>query len=252
MIAWVAGIAAAVIGTASGVVFTGWFNSLGPAAFDGLGGSPPVTVAYVMLQNDGLDLALREPVTAFQDRAILLGRPDAAQRAAFLERYRAAGIGRMQITVVLEGNRAGLRIADVRPRVLSSAPPSDAALLTPSSAGEAPAIEVVADLDRPVPRLTTKKDPRVPYFSTRQIDLVRGERATLSITAATTKGFYEFEFVATVVSDGHAEELRITAPGGRPFRLTARSRAYRAVYRTSPADGWEPPAVCRRAEGNAC
>lgn len=244
VLVWVSGIVAAVIVTASGVVFTGWFNSLGSAVFDEIGNTPPVTVAHVMTQNELLELALREPVTAPQDRAILLGRPNETQREAFLDRYQAAGVEQMWIAIVLQGNRAGLRITDVRPRVLRRAPLHDGALLKPKSAGEAPAIQLISDLDRADRRPTTPKDRRTPYFSAKQIDLVRGEQTTLSITMTADKAFYEFDFVATIVSDGRAVQMTIKRPDGRPFRLTGRAKKYGAIYRDAPSGAWESPAIC--------
>ncbi|MBT2229141.1 hypothetical protein [Nonomuraea sp. NEAU-A123] len=238
VLAWVAGIVGAVIVAAVGAVFTGWFGSLGPGAFDEISREAPVTAAYVKTITDGPDLALREPVTAAQDRAILLGRPDAAQHEAFLERYRAAPVGETRVIVVLNGNRAGLRIADIRPRIVTREPVPDGALLSPAHAGEQGTIEVAADLDRPTPRFTSVKDRDTPYFETKQIDLVRDERVTFIMTLTACKAYYEFELVATVISNGRAEQVVIRSPGGLPFRLTGPARAYRTVYDESSMGGW--------------
>ncbi|MFD1538230.1 hypothetical protein [Nonomuraea guangzhouensis] len=238
VLAWVAGIVGAVIVAAAGAVFTGWFGSLGPGAFDEISREAPVTAAYVKITTDNVDLALREPVTAAQDRAILLGRPDEAQHEAFLERYRAAQVGATKVMVVLNGNRAGLRIADIRPRILTREPLPDGALLSPASAGEQGTIEVAADLDRAKPRFTSVKDRDTPYFETKQIDLVRDERVTFIMTLTACKAYYEFELVATVISNGRAEQVVVRRPGGLPFRLTGPARAYRTVYDESPMGGW--------------
>ncbi|NJP88793.1 hypothetical protein HCN51_04870 [Nonomuraea sp. FMUSA5-5] len=234
---------------AGGVVFSGWFTSLGTGVFDGLGSREPLTVAYVSIGDDGPDLALRERVTAPHDRAILLGRPDAAQEESFMERYRAARVGSMVVVAVLSGNRAGLRIADVRPRVLKREPVSDGALLRVTHAGEAGTIEVAADLDERVPRFVPVKGRKTPYFQVKQIDLVRDERVTLAMTLTACEAFYEFEFVATVVSGGRTEQVVIRRPGGLPFRLTGPARKYRSVYGENPLGGWRPtspPAPAKR------
>jgi len=238
VLAWVAGIVGAVIVAAAGAVFTGWFGSLGPGAFDEISRTAPLTAPLVLIANDGPSLALREPVTVAQDRAVLLGRPDSAQHEAFLERYRAAQVGGMTVMVVLNGNHASLRIADLRPHILTRGPVSDGALLNPASAGEQGTIEVAADLDRPAPRFTSVKDRDTPYFETKQIDLVRDERVTFIMTLTACKAYYEFELVATVVSNGRAEQVVIRRPGGLPFRLTGPARAYRSAYDQSSIGGW--------------
>lgn len=251
VLTWVAGIVSAVIITVVGAVFTAWFSSLGPATFDAVSDGLPVKIASVAVEGDPLDLALREPVTTQKDRAILLGQPDDAQREAFLERYRAAPVERMEVVVVLEGNRAGLRITDIRPDILHRGPVSDGALLSQATAGEVPAIEVVADLDKRDPRVTTAKNPRTAYFSAKQIDLVRGERTTIHFTVIAHKAYYEFRLVATVVSDGRAERVTITLPGGRPFRVSGKAKEYHTVYDESPMGGWKLPEFCGE-QGAAC
>ncbi|UBU08959.1 hypothetical protein [Nonomuraea gerenzanensis] len=240
LVMWVAGIVSAVLAAAAGVVFTGWFNTLGPGVFDEVVSKEPLTVAYVSISDEGPSIALRDPVTSPQDRAILLGRADAMEEAAFLERHRAAQVGRMVVVAVLSGNRARLRIADVRPRVLEREPVSDSALLNPASAGEEGTIEIAADLDRPVPLFVPLKGRKTPYFQTKQIDLVRDEQVTLAMTLTACEAYYEFEFVATVVSDGRAEEVVIRRPGGLPFRLTGPAREYGVSYDEHPMGGWRP------------
>lgn len=243
LLTWVAGILSAVIAAVVGVVFTGWFGSLGPGAFDELSGvAAPFTVAYVSIRDDP-DLALREPVATARDRAILLGIPEEGERAEFMERHHAAPVGNVTAIAVLNGNRSSLRIADLRPRILSRGPVSAGALLRPAGAGEAGTIEIRADLDRKAPRFMPVEgnDKDTPYFESQQIDLARDERATLIMTFTARKAYYEFDIVATVVTGDGTEEVVIRGPGDRPFRVTGPAPDYRAEYSESPQGGWAIP-----------
>lgn len=237
VLAWVAGIAGAVIVAAVGVMFTTWFNEHGSDAIDRIGGAPAMKVPHVEVHYGSKDLALRETVTDPRDRAVLLGSADLGHDA-LLERHHAAPVGQMDVTVVLEGNRSSLRVADIKPRVLTRKPVSDGAYLIAVTAGEADTIEIAADLDRPDPHFTTGDKQRTSYFSTKQIDLKQDERVTLSLSITGRKAYYEFDLVATVVTEGRAEQMVIKTPGGAPFRLTGRAADYRSFYIASPNGGW--------------
>ena len=238
--AWVAGIAGAVLIAAIGVVFTTWFTSRGTDAIDRISGAPPVTIGHVAIHYDERDIVLREPVTDPEERGILLGRAAADERAALLNRHHGSVTDWMNATVVLVGNRDGLRIVDLKPRILVREPRSDGAFLQANTAGVTDTVELLADLDRPVPRFTTSEDLDVSYFSKKQIDLKRDERITLSISIKGKKAYYEFDLLATVLADDRAEQVVINGPDGTPFRLTGEADAFRSVYTEAPLGGWTP------------
>ncbi|MGW5263424.1 hypothetical protein ACWEQG_20825 [Microbispora sp. NPDC004025] len=232
-----AGIVGAVIVAAAGVMFTAWFNEHGSDAIDRIGGAAAVKVPHVEVHYSSQDLALRETVTDPRDRAVLLGSTD-LRHGALLERHHAALVGQMDVTVVLEGNRSSLRVADIKPRVLTRQPVSDGAYLIAVTAGETDTIEMAADLDRLDPYFTTGDKQRTSYFLAKQIDLKQDERVTLSLSITGRKAYYEFDLVATVVTEGRAEQMVIRAPGGVPFRLTGPAADYRSFYIASPNGGW--------------
>ncbi|MER6514069.1 hypothetical protein ABT158_45145 [Nonomuraea sp. NPDC001636] len=240
--AWTAGVASATLIAAIGVVFTAWYTASGPDTIDRVRGGPPLTVGHVAVDYDERPLVLREPVTTPADRAILLGRAaDPADVTAMLARHHVATIGDMTATVVLVGNRSSLRIIDIKPRVLTRAPPAQGAYLNPGSAGQTGTVELFADLDRRPVRFVTKKELRTPYFRTKQIDLKRDERVTLSLSIVGKTAYYEFDLVATVLTADKSEEIVIHGPGGVPFRLTGRASSYRTAYRaTGYGGGWVP------------
>lgn len=213
---WVAGIVGAVLVAAIGVVFTAWFGSRGTDVIDRVSGAPPVTIGHVAVDADERDIALREPVTDPEERRILLGaRATEDEQQALLTRHQAAVIDWMNITVVLVGNRSSMRIVDLRPRIIARKSVSDGAYLkAPSGSGEVGTVELRADLDKATPRFVTAKDPGVRYFSTKQIDLKRDERVTLSMTISGTEAYYEFDLLATVLAEERAEQLVINGPGG--------------------------------------
>ncbi|WP_433431196.1 hypothetical protein [Nonomuraea sp. CA-141351] len=236
-----AGVVSAVLVAAIGVVFTAWFNSRGTDAIDQIRGAPPVTIGHVAVDTDERDIALREPVTDPEGRRILLGAHSAdEERQALLTRHQAAAIDRMNITVVLVGNRKSLRIVDLKPRIVARRSVSDGAYLEAARGGETGTVELRADLDKAAPRFMTAKDPGVRYFSTKQIDLKRGERVTLSMTISGTAAYYEFDLLATVLAEERTEQLVINGPGGGPFRLTGGGESYRSFYTTSSLGGWAP------------
>ncbi|MFI7440621.1 hypothetical protein [Nonomuraea indica] len=237
---WIAGVLSAVLVAAVGVVFTNWFTSRGTDAIDRISGTPPVTIGHVAVDEEERNIVLREPVTEPKERGILLGRATAEERAALLNRHHASLTDRMNVTVVLVGNRTSLRIIDIKPRVLVRKARSDGAFLQKGTAGEADTVELGADLDQQAPRFTTSDDPDVRYFSKKQIDLKRDERVTLSLEIRGRKAYYEFDLLATALAGDRTEQIVINGPGGSPFRLTGEATSFRSVYTEAPGGAWAP------------
>lgn len=239
LLAWLAGIASAVILAAFGVVFTGWYNANGSDTVARARGAAPITVGHMAVDYSERDTVLREPVTDPEDRAVMLAVHAGKQRDAMLARHQMALIDSMDVTVVLTGNRSSLRIVDIEPRVLARMPVSEGArLIAITGSGETGTVEMAADLDRPVPRFTTDKD--TAYFRKKQIDLKRDERITLSLSFTGKKAYYEFDLLVTVLADDRTEKVVITGPDGGRFRLSGEAARYRAYYRQAPQGGWQP------------
>lgn len=237
---WLAGIAAAVIVAAVGVVFTAWFDASGSDTVDDLSGEPPIKVGHVAVEYAAQDTALREAVTDPADRAALLGGASGSRRDAVMAGHDWAPLETADLTVVLVGNRSSLRVVDIQPRVLARKPVSNGALFVYNPGGEESAVELSADLDRPAPRFTAPDDPGTPYFRKKQIDLKRGERVTLSMTVTGRAAYYAFDLLVTVLAGDRTEQMTVQGPGGTPFRVTGTAGAYRAYYTTSPLGGWQP------------
>jgi hypothetical protein len=235
------GFIAALVIMLIGVVFTAWYTARGPDMIDRLTGTPPITIGHVSTDLESQDIALREPVTDPAGRRALLGAhrpPDEWQ--ALLTRHKAAAVGQITVTVVLTGNRSSLRIVEIKPRIKVREPLSDGAFLAVSTEGVTETVAVKANLDETSPRFVTADNPRVRYFSAKQIDLKEDERVTLEMTISAKKAYYEFDLVATVLADEHSEQVVITAPGGSPFQVTGEAETYRSLYTRAQRDAWAP------------
>ncbi|MEU7833447.1 MULTISPECIES: hypothetical protein [unclassified Nonomuraea] len=238
LLAWLAGIASAVVLAAFGVVFTEWYNAHGSDTVEQVRGTAPITVGQVAVDYSERDTVLREPVTDPEDRAVMLAAHADKQRETMLARHRMAPIGGMNVTVALTGNRSSLRIVNIEPQVLTRMPVSEGARLIVIKGGEAGTVEMAADLDRPTPRFTSGGE--TPYFRKKQIDLKRDEPVTLSLSFSGKKAYYEFDLRVTVLADGRTEEVVIKGPDGGPFRLSGEAARYRTYYRQAPQGGWQP------------
>ncbi|MEU8203622.1 hypothetical protein [Streptosporangium sp. NPDC049046] len=245
LLAWLAGIAGAVILAAFGVVFTEWYNAHGSDTVEQVRGAAPIIVGHVAVDYSERDTVLREPVTTPEDRTLMLAAHADKQREAMLARHRMALIDSMNVTVALTGNRSSLRIVDIEPRVLARRPVSEGArLIAITGGGEVSTVEMAADLDRPAPRFTTGGD--TPYFRKKQIDLKRDEPVTLSLSFTGKKAYYEFDLRVTVLADGRTEEVVVKGPDGGPFRLTGEADRYRSHYRQASQGGWQPVSCGKR------
>lgn len=237
--AWLAGIVSAVILAAFGVVFNEWYNAHGSDTVERVRGTAAITVGHVAVDYSERDTVLREPVSDPEDRAVMLAAHADGRREAVLTRHRMSLIDRMDVTVALTGDRSSLRIVDIEPRILARLPVSEGArLIAVKAGGEVGAVEMSADLDRPVPRFTVGGG--AAYFRKKQIDLKRGEPVTLSLSFTGRKAYYEFDLRVTVLADGRTEEVVVKGPDGGPFRLSGEAGRYRSYYRESSLGGWRP------------
>lgn len=173
--------------------------------------------------------ALADPITSAADKVTLLsGTASPAQVTALLARHGGVNVGRLVLTLILEGRRGSLRIVNIQPQVRSVKPPA-AAMLQYASAGSVDITQVTADLDSPVPQLDEGSQP---YFNSKEIDLVRGERQTFRVTFEAATGSFEFNLLVTYVTGGKQYEQTIPGPARGYFLLSGldAERQYGTVY----------------------
>jgi hypothetical protein len=222
---WAAGIVSGILIIAGGT----WFLAFGRSVADNSGAALAAIVDVAPLS--ARCSALTDPITSATDRVTFLsGTASVAQVMALIARHGGVNVGRMDVTLILEGRRSSLRIVDIQPQVLPSKNAPTAALLQYESAGSVPVIPVTANLNQPFPVLETKSGP---YFNTEEIDLVRGERETFRISFRATTGYYEFNLLVTYTTGGKQYEQTIPGPTDGVFRLAgaaANSHDYGTVY----------------------
>jgi hypothetical protein len=222
---WVAGIVSGIL-IAAGAT---WFLAFGRSVADNSG--PPFAAIVDVAPLSARCSALTAPITSAADRVTFLsGTASVAQVMALIARHGGVNVGRMDVTLILEGRRSSLRIVDIQPQVLPPKSPPTAALLQYESAGSVPVIPVTANLNQPFPVLETKSGP---YFNTEEVDLVHGERETFRISFRATTGYYEFNLLVTYVTGGKQYQQTIPGPTDGVFRLAgaaADSHDYGTVY----------------------
>jgi hypothetical protein len=220
---WVAGVVSGILVVAGGAWLLGFARSVsdnsGPAivAIGDIG--PLSTRCY----------ALADPVTSAADKVTLLsGTASPAQVTALIARHGGVNVGRLVLTLILEGHRDSLRIVNIQPQVRVVKPPT-AALLQYASAGSVDITEVSANLDSPFPQL---EENAQPYFNSKEIDLVRGERQTFRVTFEATTGSFKFNLLVTYVTGDQQHEQTIPGPAHGYFLLSGldAEQQYGTVY----------------------
>ncbi|MFF0771239.1 hypothetical protein ACFYUK_20295 [Nonomuraea wenchangensis] len=236
-----------MISTVAAGVLLAWTPTGGHDLVDSLRKADPLRVLSVKESLDG-DVALGRPIVHADDRAALLTQPESFSR--LVTKYQGAPVGRLDLTIVAEGGRSRVRVVDIRPRVARRLPVLTGSYFRPTSAGEAGVISMKSDLDRPDSRFRLSGKSDRLYFSTKQIELARGEQVTLLLTFEAKKAFYEFDLVATLIADGREYQQVIERKSGGKFRVTGAAKDYRRYHQTYEGDGfsWSPmsrPVKCR-------
>ncbi|MEV0901006.1 hypothetical protein [Actinoplanes sp. NPDC049802] len=250
--AWLAGVAAATLVA----VLTAWVPQHGRDTLAAWTGAPALRIMPVRTSAD--DYALPGEVTEAADRAVLLDSSASSSKLPdLLRRHAAAAVGQIKVRLVLEGDRNSLRVTDLKVRIRKVTGVLSGTYLGVVNAGEDDSIQMSATLDAADPVLRLPDAPHDPYFSRKQIDLARGERETLDITLTANRNTYEFDFVATVVSDGESYEQVIDG-AGQLLRVTGKLPDYHRYGTVLVADVGEgyrsadTPTLCSffdRSEG---
>lgn len=195
--------------------------------------------------NDGARLVIPSRKAS---RALL----HATRCQSLLSAARAEGavhISPLRLRLVLEGNTIkGVTITGIEARVMDRSRPLRGALTTCPGGAEVTVPQISFNLDSsdPVARVTGS---RTPYFANHDIDLAKGERQGLTITATTRRYDVRWKLVLDAVVQGQRREITFGL-GARPFRVTAGrcdTRAYSPYFNLDIDHG-----MLTQAHGSGC
>jgi hypothetical protein len=222
--AWGAGVLAAALAAALGT----WLTGLGNTVANSLNRGPALSAIADILSGP-YSYALAEPVTSENDRVTLLsGTASDSALVSLISRHGGAPVRRLDVTLVLQGHRDGLRVIDIVPQETNQPEPSPtAAFLAPPSAGTFANIQVSVDMDQPFPVLQSAGSP---YFSRDEIQLANGESTTFQITFTATTGFHVFSLVVTYITDGKQERFTVPGPFDGLFKIAGIATDYRNYH----------------------
>jgi hypothetical protein len=225
--AWGAGVLAVALAGALGT----WLTGLGHNVADNLSRGPSLS-AFVDILPGPYDYVLADPVTSTADRVTLLsGTASNGALMSLIARHHGAPVHYLDVTLVLQGHRDGVRVVDIVPQVVTNpGPPPTGAFLAFPSEGTLPNIQVSADMDRSYPLL---QSGGAPYFNANEIQLANGESTTFQIAFTATTGFHEFTLMVTYISDGSQEQLAVPGPLDGLFKIAGTAPSYldyRIVY----------------------
>lgn len=191
-----------------------------------------ITTAYAEEVRVGENVAFRRPLPLGPGQTLLPPGSRDKDVLDLLRREKAARTRGMTVTVVLRSTRREtIRILDVRPRILETAPSWSGACMHFPAQGDAPVYKVAADLDDLRPGKGRKGG-----FLQKNLDLVEGERATVEISATAAKRYYRWDVQVDYLY-GDSPDVRhvyVRDPAGEEFRLTGEAKRYRESYSTPP------------------
>ncbi|MGW4956317.1 hypothetical protein ACWEPL_03710 [Nonomuraea sp. NPDC004186] len=217
-------IAAGVVLVLCGVV-AGMWPTLVDAARD-LTGAPALagTVTSRLYVTESVATRDRLPPV---DHALLMRGPSFKQLVEMLSRNHAARVGKMNVVIVLQGQRSEpIRIIDVRPRVLRSGPVPTGTCLTIPAQGEGTEYKIDVNLDLQAPEGGGSR------YLPKSIDLADGERVTVDFTVRAEHRWYEWDIEVVYVykADGQPTSAFFGEADGQPFRVTGEAKKYAVVY----------------------
>jgi hypothetical protein len=161
-------------------------------------------------------------------RRILQEASEPMRGPSVVPSLRAAGginLETLTIQLVLEGRRnEEIRILDIQPVIVARTAPLDGTLFFLPPQGGVPTLQMVANLDSPIPVIDTvgsnNKPTHEPYFDSYSISLHDAEQQTLTIRATTERFNVAFTLRVRYAIGGHRETETIT-DNGHPFRVSA-------------------------------
>lgn len=189
-------------------------------------GIPAITAAITSSIFPGDSLAMPTELSP-AEHALLSRDPSDKQLTKVLSSHRAARIGRMNVLVILQGQRDNpIRVIDVRPRIIKSGPPPNGTCLTVPIQGTRDEYTIKVDLDQQRPGGGASR------FLPKSIDLAYGERATIELTVRAKRRWYEWdiEVIYAYRFGAQPESAFFRGSDGQPFRVTGAARKYAAVY----------------------
>jgi hypothetical protein len=256
---WVGTIVLGVLGTLlTGVLLALPGQLLNPlSAKDDLRSGPDFSVGVdvVRLDDEGRSAVTQDEFRANAAQVRMLARPNSATTTGFTGLLRSIGavnLDTLTVRVTLTGHRnQQIDIEDIRPLIVARSAPLSGSLLCVPSQGGAPTMNMLFDMDRPLPVAHDVKfgnddgtdsggNPQEgvgpPFFAQRTITLQDNEQQVLLIRAATRRHYVAFRLEATYMLGSQKKETVID-DHGKPFQVSALAptpaggpSVYRSVY----------------------
>jgi hypothetical protein len=219
---WMAGILTAALAAASGTWLTG-LSGKAAGAFHLSSGPVLTATADVLFESN--QYALTTPVTTIADRVTLQnGTATGEAIMALISRHGGVAVGLLNVTLVLQGHRDGLRIIDINPQILGRhLPAPKAAYLVVPRQGTEPIQAVTADTDLTFPEL---ESGGVPYFSKYEVSLADGESESFQISFTAATGFRIFNLIITYLFEGKQYQQTVPGPDNGAFEIAGLARDY--------------------------
>jgi hypothetical protein len=154
--------------------------------------------------------------------------------------HEGAPVGTLVGSLVLTGHRdPGVRIIGIGVEKVQTEPVLAGTSIQLNSAGEAPSIELAANLDETRPKILSNG---APYFPGRNITLKNGEQENLKVSLTASAKLYRWTFVIDYVDEagaahkvfvnrlGHTFPDPSGSPLGELFTLTGAAPTYGAAW----------------------
>jgi hypothetical protein len=213
-----------------------------------IAGGPPLQVRAQLMDDltAAGSVALRDPITSVQDRAVLFsGSHD--ELISLIRRHHGVRAGNLAVAITLQGTCGNVTVTDIRvhERIPRGTPVPTGALLIQETQGGRPAIGVTCNLDTADQTFMVTGKPGQRYFGPNQVHLAPSEQVVVYVQFKASRAYHEFDLFATYFQNGITRQVDIPGPDGGVFRLTGLARdrrAYQSIYEAGLNGGYVPVA----------
>jgi hypothetical protein len=218
-----------------------------------------VGVDVVRLDDEGRSAVTQNEFRPSVAQVRMLARPNSATTAGFTGLLRSIGavnLDTVTVRVTLTGHRnQQINIEDIRPLIVARSAPLSGSLLCVPSQGGAPTMNMLFDMDRPLPVAhdvkfgnddgtdsggNSREGIGPPFFGQRTITLQDNEQQVLLIRTVTRQHYVAFRLEATYML-GSQKKKAVIDDHGKPFQVSAlvptaagATPVYRSIYAMRP------------------